>query len=108
MSTTPEPLLFYEKHLFFCTNHRDHKKACGNDRAEALRAYAKSKIKEMGLKNIRVNMAGCLGRCKKGPVMVIYPEGTWYHYRTEQDIDAILASHIGKGEIALKQYITSD
>jgi (2Fe-2S) ferredoxin len=29
---------------------------------------------------VRINAAGCLDRCEKGPVMVIYPEAVWYTY----------------------------
>jgi (2Fe-2S) ferredoxin len=29
-----------------------------------------------------------------GPTMVIYPEGVWYTYRTKEDIDEILQSHV--------------
>ena len=38
--------------------------------------------------------SGCLDRCELGPVMVIYPDGIWYHYETEADIDEILESHV--------------
>ena len=30
---------------------------------------------------IRVNQSGCLDKCEEGPVMVIYPDGTWYNYK---------------------------
>lgn len=44
--------------------------------------YAKARIKETNLDGqgsaIRINKAGCLGRCAEGPVMVVYPEETWY------------------------------
>ena len=32
-----------------------------------------------------------------GPVIVIYPEGTWYTYLDEEDIDEIIQSHLIKG-----------
>ena len=48
-------------------------------------------------KRIRVNRAGCLDRCDFGPVIVIYPEGTWYTYLDEEDIDEIIQSHLIKG-----------
>ena len=55
--------------------------------------------KEPRLENvrIRVNRAGCLSRCDFGPVIVIYPEGTWYTYLDEEDIDEIIQSHLIKG-----------
>ena len=46
---------------------------------------------------MRVNQAGCLDRCEEGPVCVIYPEGTWYTYVDESDIDEIIESHLLNG-----------
>lgn len=54
----------------------------------------KRRAKEMGLDNVRVNNAGCLGRCDLGPCFVIYPEGVWYSPKNEQDVDEILSVHI--------------
>ena len=62
--------LFYDKHIFFCTNQRNDKKkkSCGSQNILKLRNYMKEKIKAAGLKSIRVNTSGCLNRCKKGPL----------------------------------------
>jgi len=57
----------------------------------------KSRAKQLGLKDVRINMAGCLDRCELGPVLVIYPEAVWYHYRTEADLDEILTTHLVDG-----------
>lgn len=46
---------------------------------------------------IRVNKAGCLDRCEEGPVCVVYPEGTWYTYVDETDVDDIIESHLVGG-----------
>ena len=54
----------------------------------------KARAKELGVPGTRINTAGCLDRCELGPVMVIYPEGIWYGYRTREDIDEILESHL--------------
>lgn len=52
----------------------------------------------LGIEKVRVNASQCLDRCELGPTMVIYPEGTWYTYRTREDLDEILERHILKGE----------
>jgi (2Fe-2S) ferredoxin len=49
------------------------------------------------LRNVRINASGCLDRCELGPTMVIYPEGVWYGYRTKEDVDEILETHVLKG-----------
>ena len=41
-----------------------------------------------------MNRAGCLSRCDEGPVLVIYPEGIWYQYIDQSDIDEIIESHV--------------
>jgi len=54
----------------------------------------KAQARKLGLNDVRINMAGCLERCELGPVMVVYPEGTWYRYESQSDIDEILQKHI--------------
>jgi (2Fe-2S) ferredoxin len=95
-----DPPLFYAKHVFCCTNRREagHPRGCCAEKnAEELRNYLKGRAKEAGLRRIRVNAAGCLDRCELGPNMVIYPEGVWYTYKTKEDLDEILDTHLVKG-----------
>jgi (2Fe-2S) ferredoxin len=102
MATNPtDPPLYYASHVFCCTNTRppNHPRGCCNGRgSEKLRNYMKARAKELGLKDTRINTAGCLDRCELGPTMVIYPEGVWYTYRTTEDIDEILTRHLMRGE----------
>ena len=59
------------------------------------------KVKELGISGegrVRVNQAGCLDRCEEGPVCVVYPEGTWYTYVDEADVDEIIDSHLINGK----------
>ena len=92
----------YQHHLFFCLNRRDDGRACCADHdAERLQAYAKDRVKQLGLSGpgkVRVNKAGCLDRCELGPVIVVYPEAIWYTYVDEKDIDEIIESHLIGGE----------
>lgn len=93
----------YSKHVFMCVNQKDHgKKCCEEVGALALSQYLKTKLLELGLhgpdKN-RISTSGCLGRCRKGPSMVIYPEQVWYRYENKQDIDDIVENHLKNGKI---------
>jgi (2Fe-2S) ferredoxin len=93
----------YKHHLFFCTHQRDDGRACCQQHdAQSLRNYAKQQVKDLKLKKVRVNNAGCLNRCALGPMLVIYPQGTWYHYETEADIDEIIESHL-KNDIVVER-----
>jgi (2Fe-2S) ferredoxin len=94
---------YYEKHVFFCMNQRDDgRRSCGDCGALDAQKHAKKRIKELGLnghEKIRINQAGCLDRCEEGPVMVVYPEGTWYTYIDNSDIDEIIDSHLVGGKV---------
>ncbi len=98
-----DPAPFFEAHLFACTNRRPdgHKRgSCAARGSEQLRDYMKARAKELGIRNIRVNSAGCLDRCELGPCLVIYPEGVWYKITTPADVDAVLTEHvIGGGRV---------
>lgn len=100
MSLPPDPAPYYRIHVFCCTNSRPEghpRGSCARKGSEELRNYMKARAKELGLKDVRINSAGCLDRCEIGPTMVIYPEGVWYGYKTDADIDEILTTHLLKG-----------
>lgn len=92
---------YYQYHVFFCTNQRPAGEACcGRFDAQAMRDYAKQRTKALGLHKegkCRINSAGCLNRCAEGPVVVVYPEGVWYTYVDQSDIDEIIDSHLVHG-----------
>lgn len=89
---------YYRYHVFFCTNQREPGAVCcQNFGAQALRDYAKARSKELGIAGpggVRINSAGCLDRCDEGPVLVIYPEGVWYTFVDQDDIDEIIEEHL--------------
>ncbi|MBI3480936.1 MAG: (2Fe-2S) ferredoxin domain-containing protein [Nitrosomonadales bacterium] len=94
----------FDKHVFFCTNLRDDGgDCCGKHGAQKARDYVKKKVKELGisshLNKIRINSAGCMNRCDEGPVIVVYPEGTWYTFVDESDLDEIIEQHLQNGRI---------
>lgn len=70
--------------------------------AEDARTYLKKSCKNKGIHGpgkVRINNAGCLDRCDKGPVLVIYPEETWYTYVDREDLDEIIDSHLLGGKV---------
>jgi len=94
----------YDKHVFFCVNQRAAgEDCCNNHDAQAARDYVKDKVKKLGLSGeenkIRINSAGCLGRCELGPVLVVYPEAVWYTYVDISDLDEIIEEHLKHGRI---------
>ena len=100
MSGTEVP--YYRLHVFCCINVRpkDHPRgSCSRKNSVQLRDYMKSKAKAMDMGRVRINASGCLDRCELGPTMVVYPDGVWYRYENEQDVDEILESHIKNGRV---------
>lgn len=95
---------FYDKHVFFCCNERPpgDRPSCNPRGGSAMRDYAKKRIKALGLAGegkVRVNQAGCLDRCEEGPCIVVYPEGIWYTYVDQHDIDEIIEEHLRNGRV---------
>ena len=103
---------YYARHIFFCLNERKNGEACcAQHRAQACFDHCKKHVKEAGLSGpgqVRVNKAGCLDRCAAGPVAVVYPEGVWYTYVDEQDIDEIVESHLKDGKLVERLLIPAN
>lgn len=91
-------MTYYRKHVFFCLNERaEDCESCAGSGAVAAHAHAKKKLQSLGQHGagmVRINKAGCLDRCSEGPVLVVYPQGTWYRYVDTTDIDEIIAEDL--------------
>lgn len=94
---------FYQHHVLVCCNQRaPGEDCCNNHGASELMGYMKDRVKALGLAGegqVRVNKAGCLGRCDDGPLMVVYPQETWYTFIDREDIDEIVDKHLVGGEV---------
>ena len=57
-------------------------------------------LKENGLdKEVKVIKTGCFGLCALGPVVVVYPEGSFYSMVKPEDVEEIVTEHLLKGRI---------
>jgi (2Fe-2S) ferredoxin len=82
----------FDLHIFVCQRKRTlPKSGCGNLGSEALRSSFKQAFKDKNAPvTVRVNEAGCLNHCEKGPVVVAYPQGKWfYHVELSQIPDIV-------------------
>lgn len=101
MSSSHSAGSYYRLHVFVCTHQRpaeDPRRGCGDQGSAAARDHLKRRAKDLGLDEVRINNAGCLGRCALGPVLVIYPDAAWYRFDSIADIDEILDRHLGRGQ----------
>lgn len=85
---------YFDQHVFVCMNQRpdNHAKGCCHSKgAENILNALKLKLKTIEThKKIRINKAGCLGRCSEGITVVVYPEMQWFLNVQETDIDNII------------------
>jgi (2Fe-2S) ferredoxin len=92
----------YKRHAFACFTQRppNHPRgSCGAAGAQPLWDRMGKALEQQGLSSeIGFTAAGCLGFCKAGPLMVVYPEGIWYRPTTNEDIDEIVESHFKQGK----------
>jgi len=78
----------------------DVRGSCAQKGSMEFRNLLKKEIELRGLKGkIRLNKAGCLGTCKQGISMVIYPQGIWYGKLRESDISEIIEKTLINDEV---------
>lgn len=64
----------------------------------------KAEIKAVGLEDdVLVYQSGCFGLCEKGPVVVVFPEATFYAHVNVKDVKPLVESHLVNNEIYLKK-----
>ena len=84
---------------------RSHVLICGGTgctSSGSLKIYDKlqEEIDKNGLsKEVQVVKTGCFGLCANGPIMIVYPEGTFYSMVNVEDIPEIVSEHLLKGRI---------
>jgi NADH-quinone oxidoreductase subunit F/NAD(P)H dehydrogenase (quinone)/NADP-reducing hydrogenase subunit HndC len=76
---------------------------CGGTGCQAagsaqVKKVLEAELAKVGLSHeVAVVETGCNGFCAMGPVMVVYPEGTFYVNLTEEDMPELVAEHVVKG-----------
>lgn len=73
---------------------------CVSSGAKKVEAAFREQLAQRGLdKEIKVVETGCHGFCEMGPLVIVYPEGTFYVRVQEEDVKDIVETHLFKGRI---------
>ena len=73
---------------------------CTSSGSAEVRDALRAKLVEMGLDTeVDVVQTGCFGFCNLGPIMVVYPEGTFYTKVKVEDVVEIAETHLKGGQV---------
>ena len=85
----------YRSHVLVCGGT-----GCTSSGSQQILTALQTEIEKAGLKEeVAVVQTGCHGLCALGPIMLIYPEGTFYSMVNVDDIPEIVTEHLLKGRI---------
>ncbi len=85
----------FRAHVLVCGG-----KGCSSSGSAELIKRFEEQIAKNGLdKEVKVVRTGCFGLCEAGPVVIVYPEGTFYSRIRPDDVDEIVSEHLLKGRI---------
>ena len=98
----PSPLSMrpYSRHVFICTHGNCAPSDAGlplQERfAELARAHGLNKLRNP--RRVKCSLVDCLGVCKEGPILAVYPEGIWYHQVDLPALERIFREHLVDGQ----------
>ncbi len=72
---------------------------CTSGNSKIIYENFKNQLAERGLsEEVKIIMTGCFGLCSKGPIAVVYPDGSFYTHVQPDDVKEIVEKHIVGGE----------
>jgi len=91
-------MALYRSHVLLCAGT-----GCVASGCHAVSDAFEAELKAVGLENeVKVVHTGCFGLCALGPIMIIYPEGSFYAQVKAEDCKEIVDEHLLKGRIVTR------
>ncbi|MBQ6931606.1 MAG: NADH-quinone oxidoreductase subunit NuoF [Clostridia bacterium] len=88
----------YRSHVLVCGGT-----GCTSSHSNEIIEKLESELAAKGLQDeIKVIKTGCFGLCALGPIMIVYPEGSFYSEVTVDDIPEIVEEHLLKGRMVTR------
>ena len=85
----------YRSHVLICRGT-----GCTSSGSQQIMETLKEEIKKAGLeKEVSVVQTGCHGLCALGPIMIVYPDASFYSMVKVEDIPEIVQEHLLKGRV---------